>query len=222
MLKKLKNTCVIVVSLLILALLSGCANTPTSKSTSTEFSNKPHLAERNRSPEELWQTRLKFLETLHQWQMDGRIGVVNGKEGGQATFVWKQKGDYYHIRFFGPFGAGALSIEGNAHQVSLQEANGKIHYAKTPEELMARVAGWHVPLSEIRYWILGISDPKKHVHVKRFTPSGLLSQLNQSGWVIEFDHYKTSSSTSMPGKLNMINGDLKVKLMIKAWHFGND
>lgn len=209
--KKLQNL-LICFSCAVVLVLSGCA----SKTT------KPPVLPTGKSaidmsPEKLWEAHLQHLQKMQNWQMEGRIAATQGQEGGNASFVWRQMGESYQIKFFGPFGAGSVFVNGSPKQVSLQEADGKVHYAQTAEELMKKVAGWHVPLTGIRYWMLGIPTPKTKVQEQRITAEGHLSQLQQFDWIIDFGNYQENHSVLIPSKLQMESGPLKVKIIVKNW-----
>tara|TARA_R110002110_G_scaffold121431_1_gene297147 strand:- start:4605 stop:5153 length:549 start_codon:yes stop_codon:yes gene_type:complete len=174
-------------------------------------------AERALTPEELWMLHEKQLKNIHQWKMEGRIAATHGQEGGNASFVWNQMGDSYQIRFFGPFGAGSIYVTGSPNQVSVVDGNGKHHQARTPEELMQKVAGWQLPISGIRYWILGLPNPAATISGRLLNQKGHLSQLTQLNWIVNYDRYNLNKSPGIPAKIQMHNQNYKVKLIIKDW-----
>lgn len=194
-------------NIFIVVLLTGCATKapkPDLKPTET----KP-------DPEQLWQWHSSRLQNLRFWQMDGRIAATKGNEGGNASFVWKQMGDDYQIKFFGPFGAGSVLVSGSPYSVSLKEADGKMHFAQNAEELMSKVAGWQVPLSGIRYWMLGIPMPEEKINTKSIDNLGHLASLNQLGWKIDYNSYHQNRTPNIPAKLKMESGPLRVKIIVK-------
>ncbi len=198
-------------------LLSGCASAPQKPTQSITLPQAQAEAERVLTPEELWAFHEKKLKHIHRWKMEGRIAATHGQEGGNASFVWKQTGDHYQIRFFGPFGAGSVYVTGSPNQVSVIDGNGKHHQAKTAEELMQKVAGWQLPLSGIRYWMLGLPNPQAAVSGKLLNQKGHLSQLTQSNWTVNYDRYNLTTYPAIPAKIHMHNHNYKVKLIIKDW-----
>lgn len=203
MIKKLK-----VLFCCVLIGLTGCASKAPKKEVIQP--EQPQV-----STETLWQSHLAHMQRLRFWQMDGRIAASKGQEGGNASFVWKQMGDSYQIQFFGPFGAGSVYISGNPNNVTLTEADGKTHHAHTAETLMLQVAGWQVPLDGIRYWVLGIPTPKSQVQTQLLNTDGKLTKLQQIGWTIDYNSYHHSKQPIIPAKLDMRNGPLKVKIIVK-------
>lgn len=148
-----------------------------------------------------------------RWSAKGRLAVMHGKKGGNASFIWQQLQDRYQLRMHGPFGAGSVLITGTPHEVFAQEANGKKHQAGSPEQLMQRLVGWHLPLSGLRYWIRGMPIPGVAVSAKRSNREGFLTHLVQSGWTIHYSEYKDA----LPKKIELHHPKLKIKLIITAW-----
>ncbi|MBS0290161.1 MAG: outer membrane lipoprotein LolB [Proteobacteria bacterium] len=155
--------------------------------------------------------------TSNHWQAEGRIAASNGKKGGNASFVWTQKGDFYQIKLFGPFGSGSLSITGNARYVELHEANGKITKAKSPDQLLKKVAGLQVPVNGLRYWLRGVASPASAINNQQLDNAGYLRHLVQQGWHIDYESFHKESSPFLPHKLRLQNGPIKLKLVITRW-----
>lgn len=188
----------------LLLLLVGCAPSPKRPELSIKESNVS------------WDTHHKKLEGINTWQAKGRFAVTQGKKGGNASFIWEQTDALYQIKLHGPFGAGALMITGGPNQVYAQDANGKKHQAQTPEQLMQKMVGWHVPISGLRYWIRGIPLPNVPVTSKKFNANGYLEQLTQNGWSIHYSEY-ISEVTPLPKMIQLHNPKLKIKLIVTSW-----
>lgn len=148
-----------------------------------------------------------------RWYAKGRLAVTHGKKGGNASFIWQQFQDRYQIRMHGPFGAGSILITGMSSGVFAQEANGKKHRASSPEQLMQRLVGWHLPLSGLRYWIRGIPIPNVPVTTKHLNDRDLLNSFVQKGWTIRYNEYQDL----LPKKIELHHPKLKIKLIITAW-----
>lgn len=164
---------------------------------------------------------LSKMNLVTSWRAEGKIAVQNGEDGGHATFVWVQTGNKYHLKLFGPFGSGAIFLSGTPNKVALHDANGNLTTAKTPEELLAKVAGWQVPLSSLYYWIRGISDPKLPVHNvtnAHSDPYGSYANFKQQGWSVSYTSFTdVSPNFKAPEKIKLTNNNLKVKIIVKQW-----
>lgn len=203
--------------LIIAALLAlaGCSQAP-KKTPVTESKITPKNEIQQAKLEENGQQHQKQLAARTNWQAKGRLAASHGQKGGNASFVWEQKGDSYQIKLFGPFGSGAVYIIGHPQYVELKEANGKITRAKSPELLLKKLAGWQVPLTGLRHWLLGIPAPGA-IASQKFDNRGYLSHLSQQGWNINYENYFAEESPALPGKLNLQNGNIKVKMIVTSW-----
>lgn len=158
------------------------------------------------------------IKKLNNWRAQGKIAAVKGNEGGNARFSWQQRNSSFHIKLYGPFGSGAAFLSGTPNKVAMNEPNGNMSTAKTPEELMQKIAGWQVPLTGLRYWMRGVPTPNAPVIKQVFDNMGRLRFLSQEGWQIDYDEYWDDVMPNLPAKLNLSNRDLKVKVIIKSWN----
>lgn len=190
-------------------LLAGCSQTP-KKPAAPIHVQKPKVAQVEKSHQQQ-------VSALNHWQAEGRLAAVHGQKGGNASFVWTQKGDHYQIKLFGPFGSGAIHILGNSKYVELKEANGKTTKAQSPEMLLKKIAGWQVPLSGLQYWMRGIPAPVGQSHAQTYNDQGLLMRFVQQGWTVDYEGYQDSASLSLPNKLRLQNGNVRVKMIVTSW-----
>lgn len=204
-----KKYCLGLMSLILSITLCSCSTKPKKLAPSTQ------PVSQYVSAEDKWQWRLQYLQNIQHWQMEGRISATQNNEGGNASFVWKQLGESYQIKFFGPFGAGAVYVTGSPYQVTLVEADGKEHHAQSADALMHKVAGWQVPLDGIRYWMLGMPIPRHQVDSQTLRDDGSLNNLKQLGWHIQYKNYHQDKSPMIPAKIDLVNGPLKIKIIIK-------
>lgn len=197
-----------ILAICLLLILVGCAPSPKQPESTTALPSKDVSA--------AWQQHQKKIEALPKWYSKGRLAVTHGQKGGNASFIWQQNDELYQIKLHGPFGSGALMINGAPNQVYAQDANGKKHQAKTPEELMQQIVGWYVPISGLRYWIRGIPIPNVKVASHQLNSNGYLKQLNQDGWSIQYGEY-VFDKIALPKTIQLHNPKLKIKLIITAW-----
>ncbi len=151
---------------------------------------------------------------LENWDVEGRIGIRMADESHSANLAWQQQQDQYLIALTGPLGQGGLRIEGNKSGVSLRQSGDEhVYTAETPEALMHQLLGWHLPLSQARYWIRGLPDPQ--------TPSSPLAApaigFTQSGWQVEYLRFTQQAGQTLPEKLRLLHEDLRLTLILSDW-----
>ncbi len=172
------------------------------------------------SPEESWKQNKTKLSNLNSWDSEGRIAVSRKHEGESASFTWQQFPEQFFLKLFGPFGSGAMELEGVLtgpdKQVILRQGN-KISYAATAEDLLYQQVKWRVPLSGLTYWAKGVPVPNQPIDYYVLNADGSLKQLSQLGWEISYTKYGSFENVNLPTKMHLISNELEVKLAIRNW-----
>jgi len=165
--------------------------------------------------EEAWVSHNRKLAQLEAWNIDGRISLRLDEEAWHATLLWQQIDQAYHIRLFGPFGAGAIQLDGSPQTVVLTQEGEQLH-SQDPEQLLSQRLGWHVPIKGLRYWAVGQKMPNKSAKVD-LDQFGHLANLEQDGWKIRYRRYVTIDGYSLPSKIFMENKGLDIRIVIDRW-----
>jgi outer membrane lipoprotein LolB len=136
-----------------------------------------------------------------------------------ADLIWTQIGAAYNLRLSGPFGSGALTIRGNDSKVILLTSDGQSFLASTPEELMMAQLGWSVPLSQLRYWLVGIPDrsSRDNLLVELTDKAGRYVSFSQFDCEVNYKDYYDDRDPSVPRKLSIGCEDLKSRIVVKKW-----
>jgi len=191
--------------LICVAALSGCESLVVSEPA------EPHA----KTVDEAWASHNKKLAQLEAWNIDGRISLRLDEEAWHATLLWQQIDQAYHIRLFGPFGAGAIQLDGSPQAVVLTQEGEQLH-SQDPEQLLSQRLGWHVPIKGLRYWAVGQKIPNKSANVD-LDQFGHLANLEQDGWKIRYRRYVTVDGYSLPSKIFMENKGLDIRIVIDRW-----
>jgi len=162
-----------------------------------------------------WQAHNKRLSQLDTWNIDGRISVRLDEEAWHANILWRQIDKAYHIQIFGPFGAGAIQLDGSPQAVVLTH-DGRQTHSNDPEQLLAQQIGWRVPVKGLRFWTVGQAIPGEPAQIE-LDPAGRLAILRQNGWKIRYRRYVDTAGFTLPGKIFMDNEGLDVRLVIDNW-----
>ncbi|MGB5580553.1 MAG: lipoprotein insertase outer membrane protein LolB [Woeseia sp.] len=188
--------------LLIAVLLGGCAT----------------QAGRSLPALDDWDSRKSVLEDVRNWGFNGRIALRDGDEGFQGSLHWEQRRDYFDARVSGPLGMGTVRIAGDADAVRVTDKDGVEARLFAPEADLKRLYGWQIPIESLRYWALGIPDPRYPAELK-FQDDGSLAALQQSGWQVRIDRYSPGGGQLMPRRLKATRDSALVTLVIDRWTF---
>ncbi len=161
--------------------------------------------------------RNQNLSNLQDFEAKGKIGFTDGKQGGHARLIWQQHPQSYQIRLYGPLGSGAVQIEGKGNQVWLTKTDGKVIIASTPEALVRQELGWIIPVSGLRYWLRGLAAPGAAPDKILLDDSNRFWQIDQQGWNIQYQAYKSVDGHDVPYKLLLKNGAIRLKFVFDRW-----
>jgi outer membrane lipoprotein LolB len=189
-----------------LVLLAGCASVP-----GTAPIGPPNEA--------AWQTHQAKLQSLNAWEMQGRIGIVNGKDGGSGSMDWKQQGDQVAFSFRGPFGAGALDVRGDAQALWVRSSRGDDFVTTDPERDFAARFKVPLPVLSMRYWMLGLPDPATPFD-KTVDAHGELRTLTQRGWQVTYQDYAEFAGYDLPTRLLISRDQVRIKVATNRWTVG--
>ena len=156
---------------------------------------------------------------LTHWTARARISVQTSEDSFSADLIWTQIGAAYNLRLSGPFGSGALTIRGNDSKVILLTSDGQSFVASTPEELMLAQLGWSVPLSQLRYWLVGIPDrsSQDNLVVELRDKVGRYGSFSQFDCEVIYKDYYDDRDPNVPRKLSIGCEDVKSRIVLKKW-----
>ena len=110
-----------------------------------------------------WDSRQRQLSATQGFDATGRIAVKGG--GLSGSLAWQQEGERFSLRVAGPFGAGALSMEGTPDLVTLKGKDLDLT-TSDPQTVLAERTGWRLPLAALRWWVLGLPAPAPYTALR--------------------------------------------------------
>lgn len=166
-----------------------------------------------------WDRRTEVLRELDEFQFSGRIGVQYPDDGFNGKLRWEQSGDSFDARLSGPLGIGTVLIRGDGGIVEVTDKDGVTTKLHDVEADLYRRYGWTIPVDSLRYWALGIPDPRMPAETE-FDGDGTLSELRQRGWTVTVGRYRDAGGGQrMPARLTADSARTQVRLVIDRWVF---
>jgi outer membrane lipoprotein LolB len=162
-----------------------------------------------------WEQRVADLQRLDAWRLDGRVAVAVGTQGWQATLNWQQQADSTVVHLAGPLGVGAMVLKRTADGLSL---NGAPPSNAVLAQLRDRL-GFELPLDQLRFWLLGVPDPRAPFELKR-NAQDRAAQLIQSDWTIDIDRYMPFDGDVLPAHLVLSCEGVRVRIAVDHWERG--
>lgn len=193
-------------AILFIILLVGCT-TPPDKLSSNE---RKQIYRDN-------QAQLRF---LNQWQMSGRFAIHYERGGDALNVDWIQYYRDYGIKLTGPMNIGAAYLVGNKDGVTYNDGKGNIDKAPSPEAILQAHTGYLLPISSLRYWLIGLPDPSM-INDVTLNPQGYPIQMRQGPWTIEYGYFRPVGDYMLPHRLSMKQREFSITLNIYDWELKN-
>lgn len=188
--------------IIIVMIISGCTITPINNTA-------PTIAQS-------WEEQQQTLAPLIYWNIAGKLGIKTKDESHSTLMNWQQQADQYAIAITSPIGTSVAHIDGNAQSVQLKLRDNKIHTADSLDELLWNQLGWTLPADQLFYWVRGLPAPTA-IDSQQLNAQHQLTQLEQSGWSIQYIDYMNADGYNLPKKMVLSNTQLKLTLFISEW-----
>ena len=157
-----------------------------------------------------------LVQTLDPWSLTGRLALDTDGQQWHTNMRWRQSGEAFDIRLFGPFGRDAGHVQGDEHGAMLRSSDGERFAADDVDRLVADGLGWRLPVSGMRYWVTGLPEPGTP-YQPQYDDAGRLARLEQSGWTVEFQRYRNSPAPALPDRLELTYGDIRLRVLVDQW-----
>jgi outer membrane lipoprotein LolB len=159
-----------------------------------------------------WDQRVERLQGQSSWDLSGRTAVAVAKQGWQASLNWRQRGLQSDVHLAGPLGVGGTVLKLTPAGLSI---NGAPADGDALQQLEDKL-GFDLPISRLRYWLLGVPDPAAPDEVVR-DDQDCAQQLTQDGWQIAYEHYSASDGNWLPARLVLTRDDVRVRIVVDHW-----
>lgn len=163
-----------------------------------------------------WAARRSALQAMSDWRMTGRVAVAVGGDGASGSLEWHEAGGVSDLRISGPFGAGAMRVTLGPQGMRLEDSEGAWVEGAQAERLLAERLGTEVPLTSLRYWVLGTPAPGLP-----FTATagghGVPPAFEQAGWQVSVDRWYLVSGSLLPARLTAELAGARIKLAVNRW-----
>lgn len=181
-----------VIFLILPALLSGCSVAP----------EKPMQAYR--------MVGVEHLQQQERWYFEGRVALVDERDSVSASISWRHNKERDDIELTGPLAQGKVAISVTAEGVAIDDGDSRQEFQGSAEAVLNEQLGVDMPVSALRYWVLGVSDPQQdYVELQ----DGFL----QDGWSVRFREMQQVNAEMLPKKVTAEKEKARIKLIVDQW-----
>lgn len=157
-------------------------------------------------------TRQAALAQFTHWTLKGAFSITQHQHRVMANYTWTQTGKRYTIDVHGALNLASLSISGQPGNVTLTTSKGEHLQAATPDALATQALGAYFPISQLRYWMVGLGSPT--ATNTQYDAVGHLVAQNQQGLQVRLSNYQSHGTLDLPGMINITGKHLRLRIVI--------
>lgn len=172
--------------------------------------------------DQLWQARTEYLYQQDHWTVHLSLIGVTEQQKFKTRAQWEQQGDHYTIKLRDFLGRTIAVIEGSPSEVHAKTSKGQHFKGDTAEQLIQQLFDIQIPVSGMRYWLLGLPKPDMPITQLSFDQRGLAQQLEQQAWSLQYPSYKQNDSLLMPEQILLDYSDIDLTVKISRWAFHSE
>ena len=186
----------------VLLLLSGCVSLPPA----------PHALP-------TWPERMQQLQTLAQWDLQGRAAAAVATQGWQASLAWRQQPQGAQIHLAGPLGVGAMSLQLGAQGMQILDSRAPSPSPADTAAWLDQRLGFAPPFARLRYWLLGVPSPDLPFEWQGNAQDRAQS-IVQDGWRVEYPDYMPVGADVLPRRVIIMRDAVRVRVAVERWTLG--
>ncbi|WP_213992261.1 lipoprotein insertase outer membrane protein LolB [Sodalis sp. dw_96] len=170
------------------------------------------------SPE--WRQHEQAVSQLTHYQTRGSFAYISSKQKVYARFNWQQTGpDRYRLLLTSPLGSTEMDLSVQPGMAQVINSDGKKYVSDDAQLMIHKLTGMDIPLDNLRKWMLGLPGDARDFTLD---DKGQLKQVNYSQggqqWTVTYQDYLDDTRPSMPGNMQLLQGDQRIKLKMDSWN----
>jgi outer membrane lipoprotein LolB len=163
-----------------------------------------------------WPEQRAALEKLDRYGLNGRVAVAAQGQGFSASLRYQQEPRRSNLALDGPLGIGGLRVEIEGEDISISTSRGEKLDGQAARDELERRLGFQLPLSELRWWLLGIPAPGE-ASVNQDGGTGEIHGFTQKGWLVSINSRAAGLGFALPQRLTAEREGARLKLLVEQW-----
>lgn len=169
--------------------------------------------------------RVDALRAQPAWSFQGRVAVSKGRNGGSGRIDWQQQARQYVVSLSAPVTRQSWTLSGDSENRSgrLDGVEGGPRQGEDAQQVLLEATGWDIPVNQLPDWVRGlVAEGVTAAEIDR-DAEGRPRRVRQMGWDIQFlDWYPAEGDRPvLPRRIEAVNGDAKVRLLVDGWVLGS-
>ncbi|MBY6186252.1 lipoprotein insertase outer membrane protein LolB [Marinobacter hydrocarbonoclasticus] len=155
------------------------------------------------------------------WHLRGKLAVIQPDERMSANLSWRHRDSSGQddLRLSTPLGTTVLVLNSQPGLAQVQ-FDGKTHQGTSADQLIERLTGWPLPLSQISRYLLGDTRGAESVEYDELGEVKSLTMVHpQTGeqWQLHYLGWQQLSGYKVPVQIELRRGDQRLKLALSHW-----
>lgn len=166
-----------------------------------------------------YRDQLNQLNSLENWEVNGRISIQTTEEAFSASFNWRKLIDYQRIEITGMLGQTYAILEISPERTLLTVRDQPPVEARDTDALMWSQLGFTIPVELLTDWIKAYPTRSTEDTI-RIDSDGFITGMSYQDWQVNYKRYKRFSDIEtllLPSRTTVTNSRETIKLAIKAW-----
>ncbi len=154
-----------------------------------------------------------YLYDTNKWSFSGRLAVSNEQESLSLSISWNHLNTEDKIELSGPFGQGRALVKINNNTVDIDYGEKQSQLIGNVDDLVSKNTGVQVPVSALKYWVLGLVKPGASFVADE---KGFF----QLGWHVQYMQMQLVGNDKLPKKIKIERsgaGSERLKLIVDGW-----
>ncbi|HFJ8952374.1 MULTISPECIES: lipoprotein insertase outer membrane protein LolB [Serratia] len=166
-----------------------------------------------------WRAHEQAVQQLEQYQTRGSFAYLSDQKKVYARFFWQQySSDRYRLLLTNPLGSTELDLNVQKNVVQLTDNQGKRYVSDNAEEMIRKLTGMAIPLDNLRQWMLGLPGEANDFKLDdQYRLNSLTYQQGKQTWTVDYQDYNNSLQPQLPSRLELKQGDQRIKLKMDNW-----
>jgi len=152
---------------------------------------------------------------LGRFTVAGKVGWQAPDGSGRAGITWVQDDRRARLVITGPLGAGAVVLEDDADGARLLIGQ-EVRRGVDARSLLEAELGLPLPVAQARFWVRGVVAPGRREVLAR-DEAGRVSELEQAGWNVRFERWRSVDGFALPTRVVMRAGTLQLRFVATRW-----
>jgi outer membrane lipoprotein LolB len=162
-----------------------------------------------------WPEQRAALEILDRYSLNGRVAVAAQGQGFSASLRYHQQPQGSNLALDGPLGIGGLRVDFAGDEIAIATSRGEKLDGQAARDELERRLGFQLPLTELRWWLLGIPAPGEFTLNQG--ASGEIRDFTQQGWRVSINSRSAGLGFALPQRLTAEREGARLKLLVENW-----